>query len=278
MSDQASAEMQAAAPPQMTTLLVQHGIGEAAPRAYFQLIEGRLHVPTVRDHFKLSTASFNEIIYPTDAQGFTYCAFQANAVLMLAGDPMPAQGLRSCRLLLVRLSEVTQDALAPGGKRRMSQAEEILGLYPLPQPSEQPATVAELSASIHAFLQQTSDAAGMAAANAAGGYLFRYSHYGEVMPIQSDQSLVDAISYFRNCTTNMTDEDALLQCRLYLTPLAPRDAMRARISGLLDAAAATGRVPQLKGEQDPNQPQGDNLLGPDTGRSPTQRPRPGASR
>lgn len=70
------------------------------------------------------------------------------------------------------------------------QAEDILGLYPLPQPSEQPSTVAELSASIIAFLQATSDAAGVAAANAAGGYLYRYSYFGDAVPIQSDQSLV----------------------------------------------------------------------------------------
>lgn len=73
---------------------------------------------------------------------------------------------------------------------RHLQAEDILGLYPLPQPSEQPSTVAELSASIIAFLQATSDAAGVAAANATGGYMYRYSYFGDAVPIQSDQSLV----------------------------------------------------------------------------------------
>ena len=63
-------------------------------RAFFQLIDGRLHLPTIRDYFKLITVRLNDVVYPTDNEGFTFGTFTPTGTIRVTGDAMPCEAGR----------------------------------------------------------------------------------------------------------------------------------------------------------------------------------------
>lgn len=81
----------------MATVLIEYdggdepGAGPAPPpaRAFFQLIDGKLHLPTIREYFKLANVRLNNVVYPTDADGFSFSAFVPDDHISVTGDPMP---------------------------------------------------------------------------------------------------------------------------------------------------------------------------------------------
>ncbi|KAG2498246.1 hypothetical protein HYH03_003996 [Edaphochlamys debaryana] len=219
------------------TVLISYGEpgadGTPPPRAYFQLIEGKLHMPTIRDYFRLGNVALDGVVYPTDPDGFTFSTFTPNTAAKVTGDALPA-GPRPTRILLIRTSEAVGEPEVPGGKRRVTTVEENLGLWTLPPPEAQPRSLAELSSALRSFLQ----------IEAPSPWQFKYRYFAEVVPIASDSALGPAFDHFRKvCAQYSDDESAASQhCRLYLASpnaeMAPRDLIRARITGLLDAAAA----------------------------------------
>ncbi|GFR52162.1 hypothetical protein Agub_g14693 [Astrephomene gubernaculifera] len=225
----------------MATVLIQHGEagadGTPPPRAYFQLIEGKLHLPTIRDYFRLTNIALDGVVYPTDPEGFTFSTFTADTTVRVTGDAMP--GVRLTRILLIRTSEIYGEPEQPGGKRKHMQAEENLGLWTLPPPESQPRTLTELTAALRSFLQIEHSIT----------WLFKYRYFSDLVPIVSDSALAEAFDHFRAVAAQSAEDEqaASQQCRLYLNTtseeMAPRDIIRARITGILDAAAAhsTGR-------------------------------------
>ncbi|GIM08940.1 hypothetical protein Vretimale_12846 [Volvox reticuliferus] len=220
----------------MGTVLIQHGEhgpdGGPPPRAYFQLIEGKLHMPTIRDYFRLANVALDGVVYPTDPDGFTFSTFAPNTQARVTGDPLPG-GPRLTRVLLIRTNEMYGDHDQQGGKRRVTQVEENLGLWTLPPPESQPRTLAELATALRSFLQIENNVS----------WVFKYRYQNELVPIVSDSSLVVAFDYFRAQAAQVADDEQDIHqlCRLYLSvneEMAPRDIIRARITGILDAAAA----------------------------------------
>ncbi|GIL62405.1 hypothetical protein Vafri_16629 [Volvox africanus] len=220
----------------MGTVLIQHGEhgpdGGPPPRAYFQLIEGKLHMPTIRDYFRLANVALDGVVYPTDPDGFTFSTFAPSTQARVTGDPLPG-GPRLTRVLLIRTNDMYGDHDQQGGKRRLTQVEENLGLWTLPPPESQPRTLSELATALRSFLQIENNVS----------WVFKYRYQNELVPIVSDSSLVVAFDYFRAQAAQVADDeqDIHQMCRLYLSvneEMAPRDIIRARITGILDAAAA----------------------------------------
>eukprot|EP00198_Chlamydomonas_reinhardtii_P006765 XP_001696101.1 predicted protein [Chlamydomonas reinhardtii] len=224
----------------MATVLLQHGEpgpdGSPPPRAYFQLIDGKLHLPTIRDYFKLANVALDGVVYPTDPDGFTFNTFEPNTTSRVTGDPL-LSGARQTRILLIRCSEgyapdpadQSHQSGDRGTKRKLAVSEETLGLWTLPPPETQPRTLLELSGALKSFLQMDGAGGfGSPGGGLPGPWLFK---------------------------SQLDDESANQQCRLYLWPalapmapgpgagsgeeagghmgsmMAPRDLIRARITG-----------------------------------------------
>lgn len=49
------------------------------------LFDGRVHMPTVQDMFKLRVAKINGVLAPADYHGFTYAKFKAGDTLDISG-------------------------------------------------------------------------------------------------------------------------------------------------------------------------------------------------
>jgi hypothetical protein len=67
------------------------GVAPIIARAFFQLIDGRLHLPTIRDYFKLSTVRLNDVVYSTDSEGFTFGTFPPTGTIRVTGEAMPSE-------------------------------------------------------------------------------------------------------------------------------------------------------------------------------------------
>ena len=51
------------------------------------LIEGSIHIPTVKDAFALRFARIDGALAPVDSQGFTYAKFNPGDILNISGPP-----------------------------------------------------------------------------------------------------------------------------------------------------------------------------------------------
>lgn len=191
----------------MNTVLLEceESENESQRSAYFQLIEGRLHIPTIKEFFGLNVVRINEVVYPVDGQGFTYSTFQPGDSYRLAG--VAKRDERPVRLLVVQQVDCAQEG--DSSKRRASpMAEETLGLWVLPPPSRQPNTLMDLTMALRQLL----------ACDSSTCWLFKYKFYSEFVPIMSDTSLQEALSFLRKRHASLSEEEAVLHCRLYVCP------------------------------------------------------------
>lgn len=56
------------------------------------LVDGRVHVPTIKDTFELRVAKINGILASADSQGFTHATFKSGDILDISGTPAAIPG------------------------------------------------------------------------------------------------------------------------------------------------------------------------------------------
>ena len=61
------------------------------------LVDGRVHIPTIKDTFELRVARINGILASADSPGFTHAKFNSGDTLDISGTPAAIPGtLQSC--------------------------------------------------------------------------------------------------------------------------------------------------------------------------------------
>ena len=62
------------------------------------LVDGKVHIPTVKEAFELRVAKINGVLEPADSQGFTHVKFSSGDTLSISGTPAEAipGTLQSC--------------------------------------------------------------------------------------------------------------------------------------------------------------------------------------
>lgn len=79
------------------TVLIEHGEGEGAKRAWFQLMDNRLHIPTVQEYFRLRGVDVNGVVLSVDANGFSISTFAPGSVLRVSGEDTAGKRLQPTR-------------------------------------------------------------------------------------------------------------------------------------------------------------------------------------
>ena len=61
------------------------------------LVDGRVHIPTIKHAFELRVAKISGILASADSQGFTHATFHSGDTLNISGTPAAIPGtLQSC--------------------------------------------------------------------------------------------------------------------------------------------------------------------------------------
>ena len=69
-----------------TVVKLKYGDAERSTR----LVDGKLHLPTIKNVFQLGSVDVEGIAEPADATGFTFATYLSGSTLHISGDPMPA--------------------------------------------------------------------------------------------------------------------------------------------------------------------------------------------
>ncbi len=78
-----------------TVTLQFGGLTEIIP-----LVDGRVHIPTIKDTFELRVAKINAVLASADSQGFSHAKFNSGDTLNISGTPAEVSAipgtLQSC--------------------------------------------------------------------------------------------------------------------------------------------------------------------------------------